>query len=388
VADSDVTLLPADEWFVHQIVETQAHVAHADRSWTEKVCAMAGARDGSLSLGLGVGKYLNRNVFDGYAAVSRGREQWTVRGSRRLADDPSSLCVGPIQYEVVEPLKRVRFACEPNLHVPIAFEWTFTAVVPPVLEARDRSRARSGYRLESDLLRYHQIGVASGWVEIDGQRTEFGADDWFSTRDHSWGVRHDVGVPATDIEPTVGLIPGVAFRFSWSPMLLRRTDGDYYAIHHQLREIKAFGHEERRMEGTIEHPDGRVERARGIRTELAYDETNRRVLGGTVHFAMADGSDRPVTVAAIGDTGVHLGLGLYFGLDGHHHGEWRGPLHVDGEYVADCTQRRTAERIHQIRDAVMRVEDPVGGGVGWCNFQTAVVGAWPELRLDEASSFI
>jgi hypothetical protein len=384
----DGVLVPADEWFVHQIVETQAHVAHADRSWTEKVCAMAGARDGSISLGLGVGKYVNRNVFDGYAAVSRGREQWTVRASRRLADDPGSLSVGPIQYDVVEPLKTIRFACAANEHVPVAFEWTFRSVVPPVLEARDRTHARSGYRLDTDLLRYHQTGVATGWVEVDGDRTEFGPDDWFSTRDHSWGVRHDVGVPPTDIEPTGGLIPGVAFRFSWSPMLLQRADGEHYAIHHQLRELTAFGHEDRRFEGTIEHPDGRVERARHITADLSYDATNRRVLGGTVHFTMSDGSDRPVTVTALGDTGVHLGLGLYFGLDGHHHGEWRGKLHVEGEHVADCTERTAAERIHQIRDAVMRVDDPVGGGVGWCNFQTAVVGGWPELGLDEASSFI
>ena len=218
---------------------------------------MAGARDGSLSVGLGVGKYPNRNVFDGYAAVSRGREQWTVRASRRLADDAGSLSVGPLHYDVVEPLKRVRFACTPSEHAPIAFEWEFAGVVPPVLEARDRTRARSGYRKESDLLRYHQTGLATGWVEIEGERTEVTADDWFSTRDHSWGIRHDVGVPLTDVEPTVGLIPGVAFRFSWSPMLLRRGDGEYYAIHHQLRELSAFGHEERRFEGTIEHPDDR-----------------------------------------------------------------------------------------------------------------------------------
>jgi hypothetical protein len=388
VADADGALLPADEWFVHQIVETQAYVGDADRSWTEKVCAMAGTRDGSLSLGLGVGKYPNRNVFDGYAAVSRGREQWTVRASRRLAEDPASLNVGPIRYDVVEPLRHVRFTCDPNDHAPIAFDWTFTSVVPPVLEARDRTRTRSAYRLESDLLRYHQTGLPTGWVEIEGERTEIRADDWFSTRDHSWGIRHDVGLPPSDVEPTVGLMPGVAFRFSWSPMLLRRPNGDYYAMHHQLREIKAFGHEERRFEGTIEHPDGRVERVRDIRADLSYDVTNRRVIGGTLHFVMADGSDRPVTVTALGDTGVHLGLGLYFGLDGHHHGEWRGKLFTEGEYVADCTDRRAAERIHQIRDALMRVEDPIGDGVGWCNLQTAVVGAWPELGLDDDSSFI
>jgi hypothetical protein len=388
VADADGVLVPADEWFVHQIVETQAYVAHADRSWTEKVCAQAAARDGSLQVGLGVGKYTNRNVFDGYAAVSRGREQWTVRASRRLADDPASLSVGPVRYDVEEPFRRIRFACAAIDGVPVAFDWTFIAAVPPVLEARDRTRARSGFRLDADLLRYHQTGVSAGWVEIDGNRTEITPDGWFATRDHSWGVRHDVGVPASDVEPTGGLMPGVAFRFSWSPMLLQRPDGAYYAIHHQLRELTAFGYEERRTEGTIEHPDGRVERAHDIRADLRYDPTNRRVLGGTLHFAMSDGSDRRVSVQALGDTGVHLGLGLYFGLDGHHHGEWRGRLHVEGEYVADCTERRTAERIHQIRDAVMRVEDPVGGGVGWCNLQTAVVGGWPALGLDEASSFI
>ena len=115
---------------------------------------------------------------------------------------------------------------------------------------------------------------------------------------------------------------------------------------------------------------------------------NRRVLGGTLHFTMADGSSRPITVEAMGDTGFHLGAGLYFGLDGHHHGEWRGALHVDGEHVADCTDPATARRFHQIRDAVLRVDDPVGGGHGWCNFQTTIAGAWPDEGLDEETSFV
>src|SRR6478672_1532142 len=140
-------LVATDESFSHQIVETHARVAQADRSWTEKVCAMAAARDGSVQVAMGLGKYTNRNVFDAYAGVSRGREQWTVRGSRRLSDDPGTLGVGPIRYEVLEPYRRVRFACAPNDVVPVSFEWIFEALVPPVLEARDRSRARRGYRL-------------------------------------------------------------------------------------------------------------------------------------------------------------------------------------------------------------------------------------------------
>ncbi len=348
---------------------------------------MAGARDGSLSLGFGVGKYTNRNVFDGYAAVSRGREQWTVRASRRLSDDVDRCGAGPLHYEVLEAYRLVRFRCEANEVVPIAFEWTFEAAVPPVLEQRDRQRARRGYRTEIDVLRYHQIGLASGWVEVEGQRHAITPDAWFSTRDHSWGVRQDVGVAPGDIE-TSGLTSGVSFRFSWCPMLLERADGSRYAIHHQHRLMRAFGYEESRSEGTVEHPDGSVEQIAGVRPELRFDPRNRRVLGGTLHLTMADGSARPVSVEALGATGVHLGLGLYFGLDGHHHGEWRGSSHVDGEHVADCTEPATARRIHQIRDALMRVEDPVGGGRGWCNLQTAMVGAWPDEGLDEESSFV
>jgi len=383
----DGPLVAADESFSHQIVETHARVAQADRSWTEKICAMAAARDGSLQMGFGVGKYTNRNVFDGYAGVSRGKEQWTVRASRRLSDDVDRIGAGPIHYDVLEPYRRIRFRCEPNDIVPIAFEWIFDAVVPPRLEQRDTQRARRGYRADIDVLRYHQIGVASGWVDVDGQRTEVDAQTWFSTRDHSWGVRQDVGVPPADIEGGSSEL-SVAFRFSWSPMLLERPDGSQYAIHHQHRQLRAMGYEEQRFEGGVEHADGRVEVFAAVRPELRFDPANRRVLGGTLHCKMSDGSDRPIIVEAAGDTGFHLGAGLYFGFDGHHHGEWRGPLHVDGEHIADCTTADSARRLHQIRDTVMYVDDPVGLGRGWCNFQTAIVGGWPEADLDESSSFV
>jgi len=171
-ANVDGPVLAADEWFGHQIVETHAYVAESDRSWTEKVCAMAGARDGSIAVGFGVGKYTNRGVFDGYGAVSRGTQQWTVRASRRLADAPELLGAGPLTYEIVEPLHVIRFALAPNDVLPISFDWTFSAVAPPVVERRDRSRARGGYRMDTRLLRYHQTGLATGWVEVDGVRTE------------------------------------------------------------------------------------------------------------------------------------------------------------------------------------------------------------------------
>ncbi len=387
----DGILVATDEHLSHQIVETHAHVAQTDRAWTEKICAMAAARDGSLQVAFGLGKYTNRNVLDAYAGVSRGKEQWNVRASRRLSDDRNRVGVGPIDYEVVEPYRHVRFSCVANEVQPVAFEWNFEAAVPPVLERRDRRRSRGGTRLDIEVLRYHQIGTASGWVEVDGIRTEITTDSWFSTRDHSWGVRQDVGLPPTDVEGAArgGELPaGMSFRFSWSPMLLERPDGTLYAIHHQHRLMRGFGYEESMVEGGIEHADGRTELFAAVQPELHFDPVNRRILGGTLHFTMADGSARPITVEALGDTGFHLGGGLYFGLDGHHHGEWRGAAHVDGEHFDDCTDATAARRLHQIRDAVLRVDDPVGGGNGWCNFQTTIAGAWPEEELDEDTSFV
>src|SRR2546421_600900 len=135
-------LLPADEQFTHQIVETFATVGSTDPSWTEKVCAMAAARDGSLQLGFGLGKYTNRNGMD--------------------ADS----------------------------------------------------------------------GVASGWVDVDGARTEITPETWVSTRDHSRGVRYGVGVPVTDMPPSAAsaISSGASFEFLWSPILMERPDGSRYAI--------------------------------------------------------------------------------------------------------------------------------------------------------------
>ena len=375
------TLLPADENFTHQVMDTFACVGTSDPSWTEKVCAMAMARDGSLQIGFGLGKYTNRNVMDAYAACSMGPAQHTVRASRRLAPSPDQTIVGPIHYEVLEPLRKVRFLLEPNECQPIAFDWTFEAAVPPFLE--ERTHLRNEYRVMSELVRYHQTGVASGWIEREGKRTEMTPGDWVSTRDHSWGVRYDVGVPPADVEPRPGIPPGFGFQMIWCPSLLTREDGSQYALHLHYTWIRGMGFEQKMVTSRVEHPDGREETIADITPALAFDPVNRRLLGGKLAARMADGTERPITIEVLGDTGVQLGAGLYFGLDGHHHGEWRGENHFDGEFIPDCRTPEMARRLHQIRDTTVRVIDPLGGGVGVGNCQPIASGPWPELGLGD-----
>jgi len=378
-------LIAADEGLTHQHPDTFATVATSDLSWTEKVCAMAAATDGSMQLGFGLGKYPNRNVMDGYGGISRGVEQITVRSSRRLAPAFEESAVGPIRYEVVEPLKSVRFVLEHNDTQPIAFDWRFDAIVPPFLE--DRTHRRSGVRVVSDLVRYHQTGLATGWVEVDGTRTEITPDTWVTTRDHSWGTRFDVGLPQSDIE-SVDALAGVSFRMIWSPVAMRRPDGSRYALllHYQI--VTAPGLLHKVVMGGVEHPDGRLERWRDLDPDLRFDPVNRRLIGGTVKATTEDGTTRVLEIEAVSDTGFHLGAGLYFGFDGHHHGEWRGKLVVEGERIADCSEPATARRLHQIRDTVVRVIDPVGGGEGFGNCQPIITGGDTHLGLSADDSFL
>ncbi|MEZ5171572.1 MAG: hypothetical protein R3A49_12630 [Acidimicrobiia bacterium] len=385
-------LVEADESFDHPQVDTfgvgeppSVPDARLSPSWTEKVVATAAARDGSLQLEFGMGRYPNRRVQDAFAGVSLGVQQWTVRASRRLGEEPHRTAVGPVRYDVVEPLREVRFRLEPSGVQPVAFDWRFRAEVPAHLEERERRRAHTPSQPDEDLVRYHQVGVADGWVELDGERHDIGAHSWFSSRDHSWGVRQGIGVPARgdgDVPPDLSVL------VLWSPMLLERPGGARYGIHHYLRSYSMPGFERVHFQGAVEHADGSRTGFAGVEPDLRFDPVNRRLLGGTLGFTTSDGSARPIHIEAASDTGFHLGTGLYFGFDGHHHGEERGLLHVDGEHIADCSLPEVARRVHQLRDCVVTVDDPVGGGHGWGTVQSIVTGPHPAMGLDAGTSFV
>jgi hypothetical protein len=379
-------LLAADEQLNHQIAATFARVAQSDRAWTEKVWAMAGAADGSLGIAFGLGKYTNRNVMDAFAGVSRGTEQWTVRASRRLAPDPERTVVGPIRYEVTEPLRRVRVVLDDNDVVPIRFDVEVTGAVPAAVEDHEVHTSRSRYRVDAEVVRFHQAGVASGWVEVDGVRTDLDEATWVGARDRSWGVRYGVGRPLDDVEPAP-VPPGTAGLVIWSPLTMREPGGDPYVLFVYHQRHTGPGWSTGATQAAIERPSGRRVPV-DLEPDLRFDDANRRLLGGTLRCTLPDGSTRTFDVRPAADTGFHLGTGLYGGFDGHHHGEWRGELHVDGEHVTGCDRPEVARRIHQHRDCVVVVHDPEHGDTGAGPMQTIVTGAHPALGLTEAASFL
>ncbi|MDQ1490282.1 MAG: hypothetical protein QOJ23_2796 [Actinomycetota bacterium] len=374
-------LVAADELLCHQLPETFATVGESDVSWTEKIWASLFAKDGSIQIDCGLGKYHNRDVMDMFAGISRGKEQWTVRASRRLSDDPERTGVGPFDYGVSEPLQTAWFRLRENDALPLSFDVTVRNVLPPFLERGDRQRAPVGYRISSDILRYHQAVVVSGWVKIGDETVRIDETRWTGFRDHSWGVRMDVGEMPRDIYVPNRLTTN--FILQWSPMVFTRPDGSMYEIHHYLQEVDDVV---TYFSGFENRDDGSQVSINGMRDELKYDPGNRRLLGGMLELDMGWGKTRQIQVEPVSDTGFHLGTGLYFGFKGHRHGMWLGPDHLDGERFDDCSEYYTAREVHQLRDCVVRVSE--GDATGYGIFETIVVGEHGRYGLDRDLSFL
>jgi len=270
--------------------------------------------------------------------------------------------------------------------VPVAFDVEVRGVVPPSLEEHEVHTSRSRLRVDAEVVRFHQTGVASGWVEVDGARVEVEPASWVGARDRSWGVRYGVGLPLEDLEPAP-VPPGTAGVVLWMPATMRSERGPYGLFVYYQRYAGA-GWSTGSAQGRLERPSGKQVPFAEIVPELRVDDANRRFLGGTLGVTMADGSQRELTIEPVSDTGFHLGAGLYHGFDGHWHGEWRGELHVDGEHLERCDDPAVARRVHQHRDCVVRVVDGATGDEGYGTLQSIVTGPHPAWGLTDEASFL
>lgn len=374
-------LTAADESFNHQIADTFASVSTADYGWTEKVMFQVMRKDATLQVGFGVGKYPNRNVFDGAAIVKTLAEQRTVRASRELDPEDQQTSVGPIHYEVVEPFQKIRIRLDKNEAQPIQFDLMFQACMPAFFEGRDR-RYHHG-RIKSDIVRYHQAGTVSGWIMIDGVRHEVNPDEWYGFRDHSWGTRDSLGFPPPDLEP-VGRSLAVEGRFlvNWFVSQIRRPDGSLYELAYFFRE-QAHG---------LEHYTGFINEADGTQTPaLVYPEITHRAhdlapMSGKLHVVtggrVAKIEEREFIIEAIHpDAGYRITTAWYGLWNGGMQGNWRGKLHVEGDCIAETDEAFSIVKNPgtQCRDRPMFVRE--GNNSGYANLETVVKGDWPTVKI-------
>ena len=385
--DSIAVLTAADEWFNHQIVNTHAAVASADRAWTEKCWFTLMRKDGAMQASFGLGKYANRNVLDGFAGVQIGTQQRTVRASRVLAPRLDDLAVGPLGYEVAEPFKAIRLSLAENTAQPLTFELTFHATMPAFFEKRDVVIA-SG-RVSSDTIRFHQAGTVSGWIEIAGERHQVVPEEWCGFRDRSWGIREHVGQEPGDLVPgglgATGAAKTGGYHFNWLVSKIDRPGGSSYDLAYYFRDLGGDGPPDF-FSGFINESDGTQTPILHLYPEIDYRAQDRGAMRGRVTAVLAGKGaatvERVFEIEALNpEMGFRLLPGMYGEWKGQKHGSFKGEDFLDGECIDDVNApEKTAENYRwQIRDRPVRIRE--GGNSGYGDMESIILGDYPGVRI-------
>ena len=385
-------LTAADEHFNHQTVNTHAAVGNPDRAWTEKAWFTLMRKDAQLQVNFGIGKYTNRNLVDGFAGVQMGTQQRTVRASRVLAADFDTVNVGPMGYEVLEPYKSIRLTLAKNDAQPISFELIFQATMPAFFEKRDVVMHEG--RTASDVIRFHQAGTVSGWVEIDGVRHAVNPDDWFGFRDRSWGIREHVGLDPTDLVPatlgtqsgsTSGNKTGTAYHFNWLVSKIDRPDGTSYDLAYYFRDFGGDGPPQFFC-GYINESDGRQIPILHLYPEIDYRASDRGAMRGTVTAIIAGRGksveERVFEIEVINpEMGFRLLPGMYGEWNGQLHGSFKGEDFLDGECIDDVNNPEKLDETYrwQIRDRPIRITEGANSGYG--DMESIILGDYPGVRI-------
>ena len=201
-----------DDFMIHQTSDPVAQPESSDRNFYDRYWFNGFDREGEFLFEIGFGVYPNRKVMDAHFSVSTGGQQHCFHGSRRVPQERSEMRVGPLQIEVVQPMRIVRVRLEPN-ETGVECDLTFHARSAPTLEPKNVMYDEG--RLIMNTSRFTQLGSWGGHFAVGGVRREFSHAEVCGVRDKSWGVR-PVGEPEVGAPGKLTTEPGVYW--VWAPV--------------------------------------------------------------------------------------------------------------------------------------------------------------------------
>jgi hypothetical protein len=369
-------LTSLDDTLWHQLPTTFDHVGTSDPRFFDRYWFASYAPDGSTGVQITMGAYRNMNVLDAGAVVVHRGTQYNVRVSRSLGREADPTC-GPIGVTPTVPLQEFRLHVERGDH-EVAGELTWRGVLPPAEERPHFARSRG--RVTEDYRRFDQIGVASGWLEVGGERIEVA--DWWACRDHSWGVRPRMGIrePVTGPKPTLAE-QGFAMAF------LFFSTGTIAG--HVLFDRR--GDEEGYVTGDLSWRDGGrpVQPVSGTDLDVALHDGTRRFRECTLGAFLPSGEKVAFRCTSLGPAIAMQGLG-YSG--GYHDraglGVWRGEQHLETDVWDVAHPSRigypdgtTNEHWHRIQPVAVTIEGAGAVSHGQGSMTLILSGRLPWLGL-------
>lgn len=371
-------LTPMDDTLWHTLPSTFDHVGTSDPRFFDRYWFAASDPAGNGTLQFTLGVYNNMNVVDaGFVAIRAGR-QHNVRASRSLRPRFESCC-GPMRVDVLDPLQRARLRVEAGEH-GIAADLEWKSVLPAQEEQARFTRVRG--RVVEESRRFDQIGECGGWLEVGGERIEI--QRWWATRDHSWGIRENMGIAEPVTGPPKAPSAGSLFAF-----LFFSTES--LGGHLQVAQFEGrpdfFSAEIARRDGPSENGialDGAT-----LSVEFHDDGRPRRFRKARFAGRLEDGREVEIATEALCPAIDMQGLGYSGGYDdGRGLGIWRGQTHIEHDVWdvshptdvtrADGSVRRPIHRIQPVRVS-LRGADLEGEGTG--SLTLIAEGTLPQLGL-------
>lgn len=305
-----------DDTLWHQTSEPFAHAATSDPRFFDRYWFNGISPNGRTSVQVTMGAYRNMNVLDAGVVVVHDGKQYNLRASTSLGQDFDTRC-GPISVELEEPLHRIRIRVEdPENRMRADLVWT--SIAPPRLEKRHFER--EGNRVKEDYQRFDQIGQLSGSITVGGETLD--VSQWWSCRDHSWGVRPRIGIkePVTGPRRTLDE-DGFAMAFL------------FYSTEHHAGHLLFSGRnsDEGYLSGDLTAlPEGPTTEIQGAGMDVELHPDTRRFSAVTFDATTATGEKLVWDCAPHGAAVAMKGLGYSGGYDDRKGlGVWRGDDHLE-----------------------------------------------------------
>lgn len=308
-----------DDFPFHQTAEPAAFPATSDPNFYDRYFFNGYASDFSFFFALALGIYPNRRIMDAaFSAVMEDRQS-IVRSSRVLHDgERLPLRVGPIQIDIVEPLRILAVHVDPNpygLQAHLRFERRALPIQEP------RFQRRTGPRLWMDYTRLTQHGHWSGALSIEGQNIPIDPGHCLGSRDRSWGVR-PVG------EPEEGLaFAQPQFFWLWAPLHLPSR-----CLHFSVSE-ESDGHRWHELGTVLPTLDSASPQSEPMPAKVAYAlrfvPGTRWISWARLSFTHPDSETQ--SIVELEPQKRFLMAGLGYGHPQWGHGRYQGVDVTDGE---------------------------------------------------------
>ncbi len=357
-------LSPMDDLLAHQTPDTFDHVYTGDRNFYDRYYFNCHGCDDELFLITGMGQYPNLGVLDAFVAISHGNNHYVVRASREMGNDRLDTTVGPLGVEVIEGLRKLHLWCEPN-EWGLDFDLVFDGFVPALEEPV--TYRRTGNRLTEHTTRFAQVGNYTGHITVGGKRYEVTPDRWMGARDHSWGVRPNVGeMEPEGIKAKYRELDKFGHFHNWIPMQFKDymikvhidEDAEGNRVQEEAVKVPRFG---------IDEP---IIHLGSPRHEFTYKSGTREIAKSVIRFANSDlvAVGTPLrTNYLLGGSGYQPGGSWALGC-------YQGKLKVEG-LSWDMNDPKQFAEIQGLNEMLCRWELS-NGDVGYGMHENAVFGIY------------